>query len=135
MTSTSPPSKARNPVKRALEIAVAFELEKMKVAGSGFGLARRERQYLLGRSMDKMSREDRKHLTELVRVFEHPAETASRYRRFSYLLFSFAFLLIFTAGFSRLLKIDKWEGAILLVAGIVLGFGYFIDWRHGRFRF
>ena len=75
--------------------------------------------------MDQISREDRKHLTELVRVFEHPAETASRYRRFSYVLFSFAFLLIFTAGFSRLLKIDKWEGAILLVAGILIGSGIF----------
>lgn len=75
--------------------------------------------------MDQISREDRKHLTELVRLFEHPAEAASRYRRFSYLSFSFAFLLVFTAGFSRLLKIDHWEGAILLVAGTVIGFGIF----------
>ena len=75
--------------------------------------------------MDQISREDRKHLTELVRVFEHPAETASRYRRFSYLSFSFAFLLIITAPFSRLVKVDKWEGPLLIVAGYLIGFGIF----------
>ena len=75
--------------------------------------------------MDQISREDRKYLTEIVRAFEHPAATASRYRRFSYLSFSFAFFLIFTAGFSGLLKVDKWEGPLLIAAGILLGFGIF----------
>ncbi len=75
--------------------------------------------------MKQLSREDRQFLTELVKLFEDPASTASRYRRFAFLYFSIAFLLLSTAGCSRIIGIEGWEGPFLIIAGVLMGISIF----------
>jgi membrane protein DedA with SNARE-associated domain len=71
-----------------------------------------------------MSRNDRRHLEEFIKVFERPEETASKYRRFSYLWFTIAFICLVTgSALSALEIVPDVEGALLITAGVLIGLG------------